>query len=72
MGSERRAICPHRLNKVLNSKFPVGYPEEQTPNEGLREKLPKRYDSSNKNDGRSLHVNKKKNMNINMLIVGYW
>lgn len=36
MVSETRTVYPCRLNKGLSSEFPVGYPDQYTPDEGRR------------------------------------
>lgn len=40
-----------KLNKELDSKFPDGYSDQQTPKEGQREQQPKHCDRSNKDVG---------------------
>lgn len=44
-----------RLNKGFSSKFPVGYPDLNTPDEDQKSQRPKHDD---KNEDNSLNVNK--------------
>lgn len=45
-----RTIYPRKLNKMSSATFTVVYPDQHTPNEGLKSHRPKHYDNNNKHE----------------------
>lgn len=57
MSSGTRMTYPHRLNKEFSMKFPIGYMDQYTPNEGQMAQQLKHWDDNNKDEDMRTHVN---------------
>lgn len=67
MDSGMRTIYPHSSNKGFSLKFPVGHPDQHTPDDGWRAQRSKHCDNNSKDEDNSLPVN-----NVNKRIVIYF